>query len=81
MRLSITGMVGLGASLVFALPVGVYALSRLAAGETALGGVLLAVAALMVVLPQYVTTPGDLPGAVASRVAGRAVETPDDERE
>jgi hypothetical protein len=71
-------MVGLAASLVFALPVGVFGLSRLAAGETTLGGLLLVVAVLMVALPQYVTTPGDLPAAAASRLVGRAVEPPEE---
>jgi hypothetical protein len=80
-RLSITGMVGLAASLIFAVPVGVFAVSRLAAGETALGAVLLVVAVLMVALPQYVTTPGDVPGAVLGRLVGRAVETPEDDAE
>ena len=51
-------MIGLAASLVFALPLANYAVVRLLAGELALGIGLLAVAAAMVVLPQYFLDPG-----------------------
>ncbi|GAB3702644.1 hypothetical protein GCM10028858_18990 [Halorubrum pallidum] len=51
-------MIGLAASLVFALPLANYAVVRLLAGELALGVGLLAVAAAMVVLPQYFLDPG-----------------------
>lgn len=78
MRLGILEMVGLAGTLIFALPVGIYGVGRLLAGEVVLGGVLVTVAALMVLLPQRVTTPEDVPGAVASRVVGDAVDDPDD---
>ena len=51
-------MVGLAASLVFALPLANYAVIRLFAGEVALGVGLLVVAVAMVVLPQYFLDPG-----------------------
>ncbi|QKG92353.1 hypothetical protein HPS36_05655 [Halorubrum salinarum] len=57
MRLGLLDMIGLAASLVFALPLANYAIIRLAAGETALGAGLLVVAAAMVVLPQYFLDP------------------------
>jgi hypothetical protein len=57
MRLGLLDMIGLAASLVFALPLANYAVIRLAAGEVALGGGLLVVAVAMVVLPQYFLDP------------------------
>ncbi|QWC19330.1 hypothetical protein [Halorubrum sp. 2020YC2] len=57
MRLGLLDMIGLAASLVFALPLANYALVRLFAGEVALGVGLLVVAAAMVVLPQYFLDP------------------------
>ncbi|WP_128906149.1 DUF7533 family protein [Halorubrum amylolyticum] len=57
MRLGLTDMVGLAASLIFALPLGLFAVNRLFAGEIALGVGLLVVAAAMVVLPQYFLDP------------------------
>ncbi|WP_049984373.1 hypothetical protein [Halorubrum sp. BV1] len=60
MRLGVMDMIGLAASLVFALPLANYAVVRLLAGEFVLGVGLLAVAAAMVVLPQYFLDPGRL---------------------
>ena len=57
MTLGLMDMVGLAASLVFALPLANYAVIRLVAGEVALGAGLLVVAAAMVVLPQYFLDP------------------------
>ncbi|MFC7324724.1 hypothetical protein ACFQMF_09040 [Halorubrum rutilum] len=58
MNLGLTDMIGLAASLVFALPLANYAVIRLFAGEVALGAGLLVVAVAMVVLPQYFLDPG-----------------------
>jgi hypothetical protein len=58
MRLGLLDMIGLAASLVFALPLANYAVIRLAAGELALGTGLLVIAVAMVVLPQYFLDPG-----------------------
>ncbi|GAB7009999.1 DUF7533 family protein [Halorubrum trueperi] len=58
MRLGLLDMIGLAATLVFALPLANYAVIRVAAGEIALGAALLVVAAAMVVLPQYFLDPG-----------------------
>jgi hypothetical protein len=79
MRLGILETVALAGSLVFAIPVGVFGVDRLLAGDAALGGGLLVVAVLMVVLPRRLTTPTDLPGEVAERVVGRAVEDPEED--
>ena len=60
MRLGVMDMIGLAASLVFALPLANYAVVRLFAGEVALGGGLLVVAVAMVVLPQYFLDPAQI---------------------
>ena len=58
MNLGLTDMIGLAASLIFAIPLGNYAVIRLLDGELALGIGLLVVAAAMVILPQYFLDPG-----------------------
>lgn len=68
MALGITQTIELAASLMFAAPLGMFGLARLLDGDVALGAGLLAVAAMMVLLPQYLTTPGDVPGKVARTV-------------
>jgi hypothetical protein len=73
MALGIRQMVALGGSLVFAIPLAMYGLEQLAAGEPMLAGGALVIAALMVALPQYLTTPGDLPGKAADKALGRIV--------
>jgi hypothetical protein len=78
-RLGIIEMVGLAATLVFAIPVALFGLERVVAGDAVVGAGLLVVAALMVVLPRRLTTPQDLPGAVAERVVGSVVETDEDD--
>ena len=57
MRLGLLDMIGLAASLVFALPLANYAVVQVLAGEIALGVGLLVVAVAMVVLPQYFLDP------------------------
>ncbi|VTT87008.1 hypothetical protein DM2_3046 [Halorubrum sp. DM2] len=53
-------MIGLAASLIFALPLANYAIVRVIAGEIALGSGLLVVAVAMVVLPQYFLDPAQI---------------------
>lgn len=78
--MGIMEMVGLAASLIFALPVGIFGLNRLIDGQYLLGGGLVVVALLMVVLPQKLTTPMDIPQKIAGMAVGKAVETPDEEK-
>lgn len=78
MGLGLLETVGLAASLVFAIPLGIYAFERIIGGEPVLGGAFLLVALLMVLLPRYLTTPRDLPGKVAERVADEVVVEPED---
>lgn len=68
MKLGIVQTIELAASLMFAAPVGMFGVSRLLDGEVALGGGLVVVAALMVIVPQYLTTPGDIPGKALSAI-------------
>ncbi|WP_256402968.1 DUF7533 family protein [Halorubrum salinum] len=88
MRLGVMDMIGLAASLAFALPLANYAVIRLLAGELALGVGLFAVAAAMVVLPQYFLDPGRLvrgllagllPRQLRSAPSGDSPETPGDD--
>lgn len=77
--LGILDSIGLLASLVFAVPVGVAGGQFLLGGRPALGATLVAVAVLMVIVPQYIIAPQDLPGELAARTVGRAVKDPEDE--
>jgi hypothetical protein len=78
MRLGILETVGLAATLVFAIPVGLYGIEAFVSGNRVLGAGLVVVAVLMVVLPRRLTTPADLPAAVVERVVGGAVTEPDE---
>lgn len=80
-HLGILDMIGLAASLVFALPVGVFGLNRLLDGQTILGGGLVAVALAMVLLPQLLTTPMDLPADLAGAAVGKVAKTPEENEE
>ncbi|KYH27593.1 hypothetical protein HAPAU_02610 [Halalkalicoccus paucihalophilus] len=77
-HLGILDMIGLAASLVFALPVGVFGLNRLLDGQTILGGGLIVVAVAMVWLPQKLTTPMDLPADLAGAAVGKVAKTPEE---
>lgn len=69
--LGLLDLVGLAATLMFAVPVGVHGATRLLSGSTLAGGFFLVVAALMVALPQY------LPGKFVELAVDAVV--PDDE--
>jgi hypothetical protein len=71
--------IGLAATLVFAIPIAVAGADFLRRGDVVAGGGLLGVAVAMVLIKQYITTPGDLPGAAASKVAGTVARDPDEE--
>jgi hypothetical protein len=80
MKLGIVQTIELAASLMFAAPVGMFGVSRLLDGEVALGGGLVVVAALMVIVPQYLTTPGDIPGKALSAI-GLGTDATDETKE
>lgn len=72
--------VGLMAAVVFAVPVAFLGVDFLLRGEPLLGVGFLVIAVLMVAVEEYVTTPGDVPGAIAGRLAGAVVKSePEDE--
>jgi hypothetical protein len=73
----ILGLVGLAVTLAFAVPVGLLGLDMLTRGNTMVGGGFLAFAVLMVVLQEYLTTPGDVPGRVAGRLVGSVAKEPE----
>lgn len=77
MALGLFDMIGLAGLLIFALPLAIFGIEQLLAGDVAVGGTVIVVAALMVILPQRLTTPGDVPAALAERAFGAVV--PDDE--
>jgi hypothetical protein len=81
MAMGITESITLAASLVFAIPVGVFGLTTLLDGDAFLGGVLVVVAVLMVVLPRRLTTPADVPTKLAEKAVGKAVKVPDEDDE
>jgi len=78
MNLGLMDMIGLAASLVFALPLANYAVVRLAAGEVALGAGLLVVAVAMVVLPQYFLDPARILRGLVSGLLPRQLRPGDD---
>jgi hypothetical protein len=68
MKLGIVQTIELAATLVFAAPLGLFGISRLLEGDLLLGTGLATIAVLMVLVPQYLTTPGDVPGALLGAV-------------
>lgn len=70
----ILGTVGLAGTAVLAAPVALFGLDLATSGDTVAGLGFLGVAALMVLVGEHVTTPADVPGMVAERVAGAVVE-------
>lgn len=79
MARSILGYVGLGATLIFALPAALFGLELLVQGRTVVGAGLVVTGVLMVVVEEHITTAEDLPGLVAEQTVGRLVGTDDDE--
>lgn len=77
MNLGIAQTIELAASLMFAAPLGMFGISRLLDGDVALGAGLVLIAAVMVLLPQYLTTPGDIPGKAARKMGFGADSTDD----
>lgn len=80
MKFGLLDMIGLAATLAFALPVGNYGLIRLLAGETALGAAMILIAVAMVVLPQFFFDParivrGLLSGLLPARLQKDADES------
>ena len=79
MSLGISESITLAASLIFAIPLGIFGINTLLGGDTFLGGVVIVVAVLMVVLPRRLTTPADIPATIAEKAVGKAVKMPDED--
>lgn len=79
MARSIIGTVQLAVTLAFAIPVAMFGVDLLVRGQTVWGAAAFGIAVLMVGLEEYLTTPGDIPGAVAKRATGAVVKTDDEE--
>ena len=73
--------VGLVTVLVFAIPVALFGVEHLVRGEIFQGVVFVGIAALMVAVEQYLTTPTDVPGMVAEKTVGTVVKTDEPETE
>lgn len=78
---SITGLVGLAITLAFAIPVAMLGVQFLGDGNTVVGAGFLAIAALMVLINEYVASPGDVPGMVAGRVVGTVAKEPGEDED
>ncbi len=79
MKFGLLDMIGLAATMAFALPVGNYGLMRLLDGQTALGAAMVVVAVAMVVLPQFFFDPariarGLLAGLLPAQFRSEAAE-------
>lgn len=70
--------VGLAATLIFAIPIGLLGLNFLVDGRYLLGIGFVVVAVLMVTLQEYVTSPTDLPAKAAERVVDTMIEAPEE---
>ncbi|MXR50563.1 hypothetical protein GRX03_02930 [Halovenus sp. WSH3] len=79
MSQGILDLLGSMATLVFAIPLALAGAELLVRGDLPVGVGLISVAAAMLVVDRYVTTPGDIPAAVASKVAETVAEPPEEE--
>ena len=77
-RPGILGTIGLAGTLIFAIPVVLIGIEMLLSGDTMLGAFFLGLAALMVGMQQYLTTPEDVPAGLAQKVVGVVVKEPDE---
>jgi hypothetical protein len=74
----IIGQVQLLATLVFAIPVGMFGADLLWKGQTTSGLVFVGIAILMVVVEEYVTRPTDVVTDKATQAASKVVKSPDE---
>jgi hypothetical protein len=79
MKLGILDTVSLAATLVFALPIALFGIDRIVAGQLFLGGAFVAIGVLMVLLREKLTTPSDIPSSAAQKAVGKIAKTDDDE--
>ncbi|WP_254273172.1 DUF7533 family protein [Haloarcula marina] len=77
MAQGILDTLGLAAVLVLAAPIALFGFEHVVRGDLVMGGVYLGVAAGLILVEQYLTTPTDLPGMVAEKTVGAVVKTDD----
>ncbi|WP_135533841.1 MULTISPECIES: hypothetical protein [Halostella] len=68
----------LGATLLFAIPIAYVGADFLFSGRTLFGAGFLAIAVLMVLAEEYLTTPGDLTGKAAEKAVGAVAKDEDE---
>ena len=71
--------IGLAGSVLFAAPVALFGAQLLVDGDAVQGGAFLGIAALMILVPRYVRTPGDVASGAVEKTAEKVVETEDRE--
>jgi hypothetical protein len=79
MARGILDTLGLAAALVLAIPIGLFGVEHLVRGDIVAGGLYLAIAVGMVAIEQYLTTPTDVPAAVAEKTVGTVAKTEEQE--
>ncbi|WP_276270536.1 DUF7533 family protein [Haloarcula litorea] len=79
MAQGILDTVGLAAVLLLAGPIALFGLEHLVRGDLFGAALYLGVAAGLVVVEQYLTTPTDVPGLVAEKTVGAVVKTDDED--
>ena len=72
--------IGFAATVVFALPVALAGMAFIGRGNIAIGGGLVAVAVAMVLIKEYLTTPGDIPELLASGVTSKLLGGSDNDK-
>jgi len=75
-RLGIVDLLSLGATLVFALPIGVVSAGWLFSGRPVLGAIGVSVAIGLVAVERLLWTPEDLPADLLQGIVGRIVRRP-----
>jgi hypothetical protein len=73
MSLGSLDLIGIAGTLIFALPVGIFGVEQIAAGQVSLGSALIIIAALMILLPRRLLTPKDIPLAMSKRLIDTVV--------
>lgn len=79
MTRGILDFLGLAVTVAFAAPLVYAGASMLLEGRTLLGGTLVGIGVAMVLVEEYVVTPGDLPGEIAQRATGKVVAEEDED--
>lgn len=66
-------------TVIIVAPITLFALDLLAGGNVATGGAFLGIAALILLISEYVKSPTDVPASMAQRVVGRVAKPPEDD--